>query len=435
MRGFSENIIKGILHSIDDHILYDLTKLNYSVSPSDVVVVAHVHCLPSLEILIDSLQNIIGIKKRNIFIIPKPYSSIPSTVQNLMEKGFYVNRTNRYFKPGDYDHSMEEVLKVACEAAFRTIKSTGARKSRPRVILIDDGGFLTQWWDRLFGEDNIDVFSIQQTTSGVFRPPNQGRIAKIDVARCAAKRHFESAIIAKGVTRKVETVKILDPSKKIGVCGYGSIGKALASSLSDKGYSVSIYDKDPSYKNCKGSRLKLADSKFHLLRKSDVVFGTTGRNWLDEQTIERVRSPKIFISCSSRSVEFLTLIQNYWYDLENSKDPYGIIFAFKNVGHKILNGGFPINFDRKKEWEKGEEIALTRGLTFAAILQVMSMSNELKPRSSIKFFPILQKYVCDQWMLHAHLDTEHFGISENEFESLDWWDRESGGYDYFETVR
>ena len=106
---------------------------------------------------------------------------------------------------------------------------------------------LTETWWRLYGAQSFEVVSVQQTASGMRRKPEPSVLAKIDVARCAAKRHFESKIISEGVLKKVRALDIIQGASKVGVAGVGAVGGALARSLVAKGKQVNLYDAKASY--------------------------------------------------------------------------------------------------------------------------------------------------------------------------------------------
>ena len=42
----------------------------------------------------------------------------------------------------------------------------------------------------------------------------------------------------------------------------------------------------------------------------------------------------------------------------------------------ILNGGYPINFDREQEWESAEDMQVTRSLMYAGFMQAIQLPQE-----------------------------------------------------------
>ena len=85
------------------------------------------------------------------------------------------------------------------------------------------------WWLALKDSaGSLEVVSVQQTASGLGpRRLRRSPIVKIDVARSAAKRVFESRIIVDGVLAKIASLnRLLDRTNHFGVVGLGALGKA-----------------------------------------------------------------------------------------------------------------------------------------------------------------------------------------------------------------
>ena len=147
----------------------------------------------------------------------------------------------------------------------------------PRLIIIDDGGIITNRWYKLdLYKYNIELISIQQTISGIDREPNKGKLIKIDVARSAAKRFFDPAYL-QGVLGKVRSLEIMKSGANVGIVGLGWVGSALARELLSAAYRVKFYD-HVAEKNVRGA-VRL-DNALEVVEESDVIFGCTGQNAL-----------------------------------------------------------------------------------------------------------------------------------------------------------
>jgi hypothetical protein len=173
------------------------------------------------------------------------------------------------------------------------------------------------------------------------------------------------------VLKKVGSLGLLKDLRTVGVVGGGALGSALAGHLKrEHRIRVCLYDKRSVV--CPDG-VELCRDLRSLLLASDVVFGCTGHNFLRPHRLENLAATKsiYFISCSSRDVEFKSLLQLP----DIPENPHGRITIRLPSGqtHYIENGGFPINFDRQEEQESAEEIALTRALVFAGVFQAVRM--------------------------------------------------------------
>ena len=151
------------------------------------------------------LRDDLSIPQKQIVLISKSYSTVPRIEDDLNGMGISVLGENAQFKPGYYDFAASFLLKSGCQKA-RDICAEIAKKGRkPRLVLVDDGGMLTETWWKHHKDERFDIVSVQQTASGTRRDPPPTEVAKIDVARSAAKRHFESKIISAGVLKRLRT--------------------------------------------------------------------------------------------------------------------------------------------------------------------------------------------------------------------------------------
>jgi len=217
----------------------------------------------------------------------------------------------------------------------------------------------------------------------------------------------------------------------IGIIGVvGHLGFALSRYLSDLGVeSILGFDTAPGffekYGDYDGHKYQHIEktSLSELVAKSTIVFGCTGKALKDvhkslytktyqhrKDNMEGLnRQTKVFASCSSGDLEFepiLKLLRNK--DRVYANDPFrnatGMIGQYHVV---LLNGGFPINFDRVVEREPKHRILLTRELTYASFLQaaVMLRRKDLKKRA-VELSPRLQQSVVIPWQKMLAEDEE-----------------------------
>jgi S-adenosylhomocysteine hydrolase len=392
----------------------------FNVHPSRVLVFAHIHCLPSYSRLLAYMIKEVGFDPSRMVVIPKAYSTIPKTLDEIDALGIRVERTEIAIKIGYYDKCAAPALKAACNYASRYINN---QHPADGAILLDDGGFLTEFWHKCHLHEKLYTISVQQTTSGICREPSRcQKIVKINVAGSAAKRWFESGVIAAGITRKLSKLQHQLANRRVGIIGYGAIGRAIANAMTKYTNEICIYDSAP---NVRAELFKNASSIGGLIDSSDFIFGCTGEDpFLEtEHVLRRAKNSITFVSCSSRDVEFRALLKAYAQPASNS---LGDITLLADNVHKVLNGGFPINFDRLDECETESEISLTRALTLSGVLQGL---RQFKSTDSENILVALgheaQKLAVETWLGLNNKSCELFGVSETDFADETWWETES----------
>ena len=393
------------------------------VRGEDAVILAHLHCLPSIQQFFSTLmRDDLAIPGRQIILIPKAYSTIASVEANLRRMGLTVLTNSSPFKPGRYDNFASVSLQSGCRSAVSVCREIMKKGRKPRLVLVDDGGLLTETWWRHYATAGVEVVSVQQTASGVTRKSLPSEIGKIDVARSAAKRQFESSIIAAGVLKKVSDLDVLKVSKRVGIVGVGALGGALAADLSRRGRCVNLYDLKRDYPRPRTSVRYPKLSVF--LNDCDLVFGCTGRNFLLADQFQKIKLGHSlhFVSCSSRDVEFLDLLRLGQIKRETIGDGFGRLeVSFRGAKpHFVENGGFPVNFDRRTEQETPDEIALTRALVLAGVFQALCVKVKERHENFLMLSPTIQQVLVHQWLELTRKSATDFGVTA-DIGSLDWW--------------
>jgi hypothetical protein len=98
--------------------------------------------------------------------------------------------------------------------------------------------------------------------------------------------------------------------------------------------------------------------------------------------------------------------------------------------HIIFNGGFPINFDRQTEWERETEISLTRALVLLGILQALCVRKFSDTNRIEKLAIKAQRKLVCKWLDMNQRSCLDYGVSEAEFDSINWWLSASSGQEY-----
>lgn len=423
-----EDHLWDILLGVDFQIL-ERDGYERQVRGEDTVILAHLHCLPSTIKFFQTLtRDDLSIPSTQIILIPKPYSTIAAVAATLSRMGLSVLSGSIPFKPGYYDYPASLLLKSGCRKASSVCLGLKKKGRKPRLVLVDDGGMLTETWWRHFETGEFEIVSVQQTASGARRDPRPDEVAKIDVARSAAKRQFEAKIVAAGVLKKAAELDVLKTSCQLGIAGVGALGSALASNLAKSGRCVSLYDVKPEFprppKSARYARIGV------FLNECDLVFGCTGRNFLKADHLRKIRANHSihFVSCSSRDTEFLDLLRFGKIERETVGDGFGRLqVSFEGrKPHFVENGGFPLNFDRTKEQEGAEEIVLTRALVLAGIFQALCVKVKERRENVLMLSPSLQQALVYQWLGVTKKSPSQFDAGA-DVGTLDWWINQSFG--------
>jgi hypothetical protein len=205
----------------------------------------------------------------------------------------------------------------------------------------------------------------------------------------------------------------------------------LAQALYRKRKEVWVYDVDQ--RKTRGYPNE-CDNWQDCFNAAQVLFGCTGKDFaFGADTIPR-GLPKTMMSLSSRDVEFRSFILNR--TLRLSDPPQRLFDPLQLEGmlagpYSILNGGFPINFDRTKEWETSSEIALTRALVLLGVLQALCVRVAKVGGMIDDIAQFAQQRLVGDWLKLQKLTPQNFGVDENDFRNPAWWAKDSDTEHYY----
>lgn len=324
----------------------------------DTIIVTHTHLLPTNFALFRHLAHLVGYT--NLFILEKPYSTVPATFNQLVQMGAEVIPVV-LTEQASYQFALKRSLDVLWNKVLNSPK-----KDFSKIILLDDGGelILSIPWEKLHG---IKIAAVEQTQRGIdqLTRTHLGLPLTINVAESFLKKQVESTFIAKSVTDKIKSLGLLDYQPTIGIIGTGSIGSALNKELAKLNLKIINYDTTHHLeKFADKERVTSIDT---ILNKSDLIIGCSGNDFLKGVALERVFGKKTLLSASSADIEFFSILNLASFPTKTFEE---IVFKpHQKLELRILNAGFPINFDRSFEWEPSEDIQVTRSLLYAATIQ------------------------------------------------------------------
>lgn len=226
---------------------------------------------------------------------------------------------------------------------------------------------------------------LEQTTFGLNAA---WKCPMVLVCRSAAKLHFESQIIARGILRKLDSLGLLMKQHTIGVLGLGAMGGEIARALLARGIPTLGADRGRTHSDLSPITVPLSE----LMGRCSVVLGCTGSNVLHGIDLLPYSGKRIFVSCSSRDVEFRSVLDC----LPNSSGYETVEGWIGNLHVAVLNGGYPINFDRQHEWELVEEIMLTRKLVVEGLTQAKSLIGS--SGRGVMLSPASQLRIVNEWL-------------------------------------
>lgn len=375
---------------------------------SDCAIIAHTHVLPTSVSLFRHLAHLVEFG--NIFVLDKPYSSVRSCLNELIKSGVEViPMTIESGAP--YEFSLRKGVDLLWQRVIEAQKKSGFKK----LLILDDGGdlWLSIPWADLEG---VRIAGVEQTQRGIARIQDSSlKIPPIvSVATSGIKKIVEAGFIGAGVVAKLQASGELDKANVVGVVGTGSIGAAVIESLKKIGKDVLSYDNSvhavPS--NSPANR----NSIDALMREADLIIGATGTDAFKGVTFDRVTGVKVLASASSADVEFQSLLKQTTYP----KDVFGTVSVPIHDGLtlEILNGGFPVNFDRESGWVASEDIVLTRCMLYIGIMQAAQILTEKNFTSGIYTLDEIAQekmfahWIADKKSAGADLPAEYLNIQD-----------------------
>lgn len=375
------------------HVLQELLNKYKTNQPlEDFYLISVQHLLRSTGSLFEAIIKF-GIKPQNIFVTGKIYSTHSETSIKLKKLGINVIDSTLPDKLGHYITFLEKDVKFMWKELIRVL-TPGAK-----IIILDDGGFVLKNVPAIV-LTKYKVFGIEQTTSGIRLQKSFKNFPVIHVATSAAKRIIEPPIVSEAIKIQLgKKIKDLKP-KVVGIIGYGHVGKAVAEEFK-KQYKIFVYDIDKEKEVRNHEQICFCKTKNELYFQSDVIIGATGQDVSELKWLQESNGNKTLISVSSGDIEFNKILKECGSQLiDKLETPLQDLRIKTSDGNilRILRGGFVANFTGKPDSSPGYIIQVTRGLLFAAVIQIIDESEKLfKSQGPIILNPTLQNEIVDLW--------------------------------------
>lgn len=330
-------------------------KILGDVDLSNICIIAAQHILPSTHSMIRSWFKL-GLKKNNIAVIGKCYSTQPEIYFKMLNDRIDVCSSSLDFDPCcPYDDFFKKNIRTFLKRKFNELNL----KAFQKVIFLDDGGVLIT--EALKLKPDADNFiGVEQTSSGYYLlEKKMPSFPIVNVARSEAKLNYESPIICSVISDKLFAYLdgLAEKDLNILIIGNGAIGSNLAQIITNK-FQILIYDINKEKSHIKKSEFEKS------LMNADIVIGCTGKTILNEQHFNLFKNQVLLISTSSSDREFS--------GSQLRKEVSGIFDCHEDVkigNINLINCGFPINFDRNFDSVDPEIFQFTRSLLTLGVLQ------------------------------------------------------------------
>jgi hypothetical protein len=374
--------------------------------PKDCAVVIHTHLLPNSQPFFRHIASLVDFGR--IYVLDKPYSTVRSVLNQLVLAGFEVVPVK--MDAGlPYEFATEKSLDVLWGKVIDDQKKRNFKK----LLIVDDGGEVWRSvpWNEL---EDVSIAAVEQTQRGIARaerdklrfPPT------VSVASSGVKKHVESEFIGISIVKKLDELGVLARAKQVGIVGMGSIGLAVDNSLRERGLTPFSYD--PKYHMEPPTSPEARSSMDVLLNDCDLIIGTTGTDALKGLPYERVMTgKKILASASSADIEFSSLLKM----AAPHSDPFGTVVVplHEKLTVEILNGGYPINFDRENNATPDDDIVLTWCLMYIGAMQALELLDKGGQESAVyNLDKLAQAKVFERWIDEKNKTTYKTHFTKDE---------------------
>lgn len=330
-----------------------LNKINGAAFYNEAcVLVAFQHLLPTVGSLFEKLISN-GWVASDIFVLGKCYSTVEPVYNSMKKLGIHVFKGTTPKQHGYYQETIEKDAADIWHHAEQRILNNNIKK----VIILDENNTLYKTIPQSL-KNTCKLIAIEQTRRKT--PYSSELFPIISVANSWVKKNLETFFIGYSITQSL--IKSLKKnnitSQRVLIVGAGGIGRSCEKFLASKNYETVVF----SGKN--KDLLKI------LIKNSDIILGCTGVDLFKGINNFDFLEQKVLVSGSVGDIEF----SSYLKTISNPKQNEFADIKINNT--TVINSGYPINFDRKKEQEKISDIQLTRAIVMAGIMQAFKHNQQ-----------------------------------------------------------
>lgn len=352
-----------------------------------------------------------GLDPEKLFWLDIPYTATPLVCEHLIK--------NLGIPAGNFITTNYTILEPYANYQRRRTQEILRRfldNPPEHLVVLDDGAYFIEAMATY--KKRLPLVSIvEQTTRGFIKINGNAAlkqtatsISMINVAQSQPKTTLEPPFIGYAIWDSLERrlkEKILPKKSKCLVLGFGSIGKNVASSLREAGFS-DIYIFDTQRKKIKdalekGYRIwdKIPGPRFSL------VVGCSGTSSFGIGDYVHLEDGALLASASSGSVE---LSRQNFIELAASHDQDDILLHTRELDvtnihsdlhfdlldrHAVfVNGGFPVNFDGRVNCIPAHYIQPTPVM----MVEAARMAAQITKKGHHKFSPAFCKWLREEFI-------------------------------------
>ncbi|MDD2656463.1 MAG: NAD(P)-dependent oxidoreductase [Patescibacteria group bacterium] len=346
----------------------------------NVLIIAVQHILDSTYSMFESLFDM-GIKPQNTFLLGKCYSTNKEIMKKFNKKGVNVSEGSAKF---DSHITFDKQFELEIKKFLKSIQKKINFKDYKKILLVDDGGHLIDIGNYFFKKLS-NIVAVEQTSSG-YNKLKEKKLSFpiINVARSNAKLVYETPFIAESIVDKLffKLKKLKLKPKTCLIIGAGAVGQGIFNLLKNK-FQTHIYDIKHHISDF--GKIELSD----IISDFELIIGASGNKITNNNFYKKIKKGTILVSTSSSDREFsaITLRKK----ITQTNDCHKDIFV-NNIW--LLNCGFPLNFDGKKNSAPPEKIQLTLSLMLSAICLATRKKYQ---KDFIELEPTYQKLIVEEF--------------------------------------
>lgn len=290
----------------------------------DIILVTHI--VQNIPSFIDSLNNIGNVK----IIIPKP-NSIQQSVLNLLKDNYKFSA----LKKEQINLENYKVIKAELDINRKT-------------IIVDIGGYFSQIINSLKNDyPDLLLGVVEDTENGIQKYEKiKLNVPVLSVARSELKENEDFLVghsIAFSVDKLLRTKNKIFNYSKIGILGYGKVGKGISDYVQKHNNQPFVYDINPIRQISALNNECLIVDKEVILKSCDIIFCATGNKSLNINDLTKLKTNSYLASCTSSDDEFDFSGVESFFKIEKTSTE---IYKYYNQDHNfhLLNNGNAVNF-------------------------------------------------------------------------------------------
>lgn len=273
------------------------------------------HLFPSTMALYDALIEG-GLERPATGVGGKNYSANPDVTARMAAEGWDVAWQAHPTPQAaglDAEATVYAMARQQLSQLFRGCKPH--RESKPRFLLLDDGGKLLRALHDFFPQYAHLCVGVEQTDRGIqvieqMRAEGvQLDLPVVDMARSAVKKTFEAPMIGEAiVTNSLAALEAASPGfrperETATIIGFGAIGRATAQALLRRGYAVGVVEPDP-HARAEAERLGCSvGERSEVLGQGQLLISCTGRTTMSPEEFSLLPNRCVLVNGASGNHE------------------------------------------------------------------------------------------------------------------------------------